>query len=121
MSWFEAKTDKQATFNLMRQLDVRRAVVEFQGGNDEGGVDGITVYRGEQEVEGTIPYSYGVVEKTPEEQLADLLGRPVYDQYSTFAGEFYVTGQVVWNLAEKTVKMTGQESVESWEPIGGDL
>lgn len=122
MSWFgEPQTDKQLTFNLMSQLDIRRAEVEFHGGNDEGFIEGITVYRGERMIEGDLPYSYSDSKGAPEARLGYWLARPVFDKYDSFAGEFYVSGKVVWVLADKSVKMNAQEEVSTWEDFEEEL
>lgn len=117
----EPRTNKQRTFNLMAQLDIRKAEVEFSGGNDEGGVDNITVYRGERQIEGNLPVSYATKDATSEQELAELLGRPVYDKYYGFAGEFYVQGTVVWDLATKKVNMGGSEETMYGNPFGEEL
>lgn len=88
-----------------------RAVVEFSGGNDEGGPDSITLYAGEDALT-TLPAWYDG-EDDPKEQsnarLAAALSDPVFEQYGTFAGDFDVTGEVIWDVAAKTVQMIRDE------------
>ena len=111
------RVKKEETFNLMRACAITKAVVGFSGGNDEGGPDEISVYRQGANEPSDLPLSYGVKDKTREQELADLLVRPVYAEYGSFAGEFYVDGQVVWDLEAKTVKMTGDEQVSQSQSI----
>lgn len=42
--------------------------------------------------------------------LAAALAAPVYDEYSGFAGDFSVSGHVVWDAKKRTVKMDGSET-----------
>ncbi len=60
-------------------------------------------------------------EEKDEMKLAQALSAPVYDQYSSFAGEFSVSGDVVWEAEGRNVSMDGQESVESYQDIGKEL
>jgi hypothetical protein len=41
--------------------------------------------------------------------LADALSDPVFEAYGTFAGDFDVTGDVIWDVEEKTVQMIRDE------------
>jgi hypothetical protein len=89
-----------------------RAVVEFSGGNDEGGPDSITLYRGETQVctlsvwpceqDATTTQKAGT-------RFVDSLSDPVFEAYGTFAGDFDVTGQVIWDVEEETVQMIRDE------------
>ena len=58
---------------------------------------------------------------TPEEvewaKVAKVLEAPIYDRFGSFAGEFYVHGEVTWDVAAGTHKMTGQEQVSHWEDL----
>ena len=112
---------KEETFNLMRACGITKAIVEFSGGNDEGGPDGICVVRQGAIEESDLPLYYMRQGDTPsrEEELADLLARPVYAEYGSFAGEFYVDGRVVWDLEKRTVRMTGAEQVSVSEELPG--
>lgn len=114
------RVKKEETFNLMRACGITKAVVEFSGGNDEGGPDDIEVTREGANEPSELPAYYGSRDGsgTREEQLADLLARPVYAEYGTFAGEFYVHGRVVWDLEARTVRMTGDEDVPQSQSLG---
>jgi hypothetical protein len=89
-----------------------RAVVEFSGGNDEGGPDSITLYGGEAPVCTLSVWPYerdATSEKKADARLADALSDPVFEAYGTFAGDFDVTGEVIWDVEEKTVQMIRDE------------
>jgi hypothetical protein len=122
-------------FNRLRELGATTATVSFQGGGDEGGVEAIILadsagielplaleenYSGSrynpatQKWEPTEP-------NTPNQDLAAALGAPVYEQYGSFAGEFYVNGTVEYNVVAGTVKMGKSERVESYEHSEEDL
>jgi hypothetical protein len=88
-----------------------RVVVEFSGGNDEGGTDAITLYTGETAI-GTLPSWYDA-DDSPEGlvdgRLASALSAPVFDRYRTFAGDFDVHGEVIWDVAARKVRMVKEE------------
>ncbi len=56
-----------------------------------------------------------------EMSLAQALSAPVYDRYSSFAGEFSVSGEIVWEVGTQRVYMKGEESVDHYEDIGMEL
>jgi hypothetical protein len=90
-----------------------RAVVEFSGGNDEGGPDSITLYKGESGVGGLSASAYAGADSTAEEradaELVASLSQPIYDAYGGFDGDFDVNGEVIWDAEEKTVQMIRDE------------
>jgi hypothetical protein len=89
-----------------------RALVEFSGGNDEGGPDSISLCRGEALV-CTLSVWPSERDATTENKvdawLADALSDPVFEAYGTFAGDFDVTGEVIWDAEAKTVQMIRDE------------
>jgi hypothetical protein len=111
-----------------------KAVVYFSGGHDEGGCDSIVlVDADDKKVIELDPYpeyaknpscgcyqcsdskDWNVKHAVLDQRLTAFvigLKGPVDDQYGTFAGEFYVTGTVVWDATEKTCRMSGDERVE---------
>lgn len=113
-------------FKKLRELGAAKAVVEFSGGNDEGGAEDIVLYdvAGERigGVDGDPPgirwdpeqKRFVEVPITPERrietELAEALESPVYEEFGTFAGDFSVGGQVTWDARERTVTMSGEES-----------
>jgi hypothetical protein len=103
------KLDRPSAFAELTRLGADRAVVEFSGGNDEGGPDAITLFRGENALR-TLPTWWQAGD--PEKHLvalSDVLSEPVFQAYGSFAGDFDVTGEVIWDLAEKTVQMIRDE------------
>ncbi len=63
-------------------------------------------------------------EQKTDMELAQALATPVYDQYYSFAGEFSVSGEVTWYVTGPDagrVVMDGEESVEKYESIGGEV
>jgi hypothetical protein len=103
------KLDRAKAFTALARLGADRAVVAFSGGNDEGGPDAITLFSGEEELR-TLPtwWQSGDAEKelVP---LSDALSTPVFEAYGTFAGDFAVDGQVIWDVTEKTVRLIRDE------------
>jgi hypothetical protein len=118
--------DNAEVFRRIRERGAVRAVVEFSGGNDEGGAESIALHDGEGrevgKVEGGHPGGYWDPQKrrfvevalTPEQraeaEFAEALEGPVYAEYGTFAGDFSVSGRVTWDARNCTVSMSGEES-----------
>ena len=125
--------NKSAVFAELRKRGITKVVVGFSGGGDEGGVDDISLFNAEGKV-GTLQESYAgetydpATKKwipartlTEDEKLATALGKPVYDKYCTFAGEFHVHGEVVWDVAKGTVNMQGSQSVERYDDFEEEI
>jgi len=106
------KLDRQGAFAALQRLGADRAVVEFSGGNDEGGPDTITLFRREGALR-TLPTWWQAGD--PEKHLvalSDALSDPVFEAYGTFAGDFDVNGEVIWDVHAKTVQMIRDERSE---------
>jgi hypothetical protein len=92
-----------------------RAVVEFSGGNDEGGPDSITLFKDDAPI-ATLSAWLSEQDATPDQEavarLVDALSDPVFEAYGTFAGDFDVTGEVIWDVGERTVQMIRDERSE---------
>lgn len=110
---------RQAGWDALAELGAVKAEVEFSGGHDEGGVDGIRVTLGDGSTMNMEDWPR--TDTNPHWRVAELLALPVYSKYHTFAGEFSVHGEVTWDVAEKTVKMNGSETVEEWHSIDGEV
>jgi hypothetical protein len=123
---------KQEAMGKLRERGATRAVVEFSGGNDQGGADRICLYNGEEEIceiQEHYPHYHFDQEKKewikvplPEDEyaeaeLCEALTRPVYQTYGTFAGDFDVDGKVVWDVESDEVWMKGEESTTVYEPF----
>ena len=96
----------------LRTLGIAQAVVHYSGGNDDGGSEGISTIM-EDGTTGEIKEHYLEGEWIPgkgyvtpndypeeirkEAELADILVAPVYRLWGTFAGDFYVSGEITWD------------------------
>lgn len=106
---------KNEVFELLDQLGAVRAEASFSGGNDEGGVDQITLTMRDGTKSVLPGYVYesmaGMHPNDPREpqrfnpmqkRLIELMNEPVNARYGSFAGEFYVNGVVVADPASNT-------------------
>lgn len=119
--WEQAK---RRTFLLLARKGATKAVLEFEGGGDEGGVESITLYipladGTSLEIKQDDWYGGFYGEKpefaNEEQELSHLLQDPIYSEYQTFAGEFHVNGTLTWDVTHRTVTMSKDESVEQYE------
>ena len=111
-------------FRRLRELGAVAAVVPFNGGHDEGFIEGITLRGAEGDAVAVIHEDYyGEAEEIFEgaHRLAEALSRPVYDEYGGFAGDFEVEGRVIWDVSRGTISMEGSETLEGpetdWAPF----
>jgi hypothetical protein len=95
------KVDRADLWAAMDAAGVVSAVVEFSGGNDEGGTDRV-------ELDGKECTDY----KSP---LCALLARLPHERYYSFAGDYEVHGRIMVDRAAMTVMMEGQESATTWD------
>lgn len=102
----EKTFNKNRCLQLLRSAGVAEAEVEFSGGNDEGGVDSITLIDSNGNSK-EIDFWSNTVES--ERELVEQLCAPVYNQYFSFAGEFHVNGTVYFNVEAETVRMSKDE------------
>ena len=106
---------KEQVFAELASRGADRAVVEFSGGNDEGGPDSITLHHGETTLctLSAWPCAQDATDgEAADVRLADALSAPVFDVYHTFAGDFDVTGEVIWNVEDATVRMIRDERAD---------
>ena len=126
---------KDQVFDLLAAADLAKVVVHFSGGNDSGSVeeiyfldaDGKRVERPGLVADGwegltyqdlydynQDTYEWTLKPTAPDKhKLRDALEAPVYSVYGSFAGDFYVDGEVIYDVAERDVKMTRSEQVWS--------
>lgn len=90
------KVDRAALWAAMDAAGVTYALVEFSGGNDEGGADLVIV-------DGKECTDY-------QSELYNLLARLPHERYYSFAGDFEVHGTVMIDRADMMVTMSGSES-----------
>ena len=89
---------------------------DYSGGNDEGGVDDVRVYRRFEE--------NGEEQKVEIEAGTGRWGDPIYDlcnevmssKYYTWAGEFYASGTLYVDAREKRVWTEGGETIDAPNP-----
>ncbi|HEX3509831.1 MAG TPA: hypothetical protein VHT27_01905 [Solirubrobacteraceae bacterium] len=104
---------REQAFTRLRALGADQAVVEFSGGNDEGGADSIVLRRAGETLRELPSWPEPPANCTPSEaQLIDALAAPVYEVYGTFAGDFDVTGEVIWDVSQGTVQMIRDERAD---------
>lgn len=107
---------KEQVFARLAERGASKAVVPFYGGNDEGFCEGIQLLDSDgikfEELEEAYEEhwydSSGYHTKPltdPKDVLSVALCAPVYDRYGSFAGEFSVSGKVVWDVKARTVKI----------------
>lgn len=122
----ESKVNNTTILNTLKQKNIRKVVVEFSGGHDEGGADNINVYLNGQDDPITSISVWGAANKDEDnsildKNLIDLLCKPIYDKYYSFAGEFSVYGELTWDTEKHSIKFNGSESVESYQHFEEEL
>jgi hypothetical protein len=94
-------------FDDLKKKNVAKAIVYFDGGNDDGGVSSIKLLDKENKL----------IETSIDENLEEELGNPIYFKYGSFAGEFYVSGELVYDVETKemTWNNVNEESTCEYE------
>lgn len=94
-------------FNELKKKNVSKAIVCFDGGNDDGGVSSIKLLDKENKL----------IETSIDEKLEEELGNPIYFRYGSFAGEYYVSGELVYDVEHKemTWNNINEESTFEYE------
>jgi hypothetical protein len=110
-------------FNELVARSVAKVIISFSGGNDEGGVDQIQLLYNNEVVEYIDEYwpvpkydeatkTWIKPERTYEQTFQFYLTKPIYNKYHTFAGDWYVNGELVWDVTKRSVTMNGSQTVE---------
>jgi hypothetical protein len=125
----EVAFDKRLAFEMLRARGAAIAVVRYSGGNDSGGADSVELFDASDVSLGQVTYIYsdheydqarrewvatggpGTPEEKRENELYDQLTAPVYAEWGSFAGEFYVSGALTFDVVAGTVKK--EQSVET--------
>ena len=108
------KFERSVLFALLREHKIKDVNVEFSGGNDEGGVDSITVCYEDgrvedfpSDVEDSIydfeKRTFVEAELSEKEKISKMLTQPVWDQYGGFAGDFHVYGNILYDVETETI------------------
>jgi hypothetical protein len=130
----ENKMSKSEIWAALEKKNAAKAVVHFSGGNDEGGVGNIFLLdvngkKIEELQEEYVSSEYNAKtgqyeekeKKTENGLLADALSAPVYSKYGSFAGEFYVSGTITYDVKERKIKNSGREEVSHNEEFDKEL
>jgi hypothetical protein len=110
---FIAEEAKERVFALMEKLGIVRIEVTFSGGNDSGGVDSTVAHMADG-TEKALPESHYWAkeeEMDDEQALGHLVGEPVHDEWGSFAGDFYVSGTLSFDMAARRVFAKYEEEV----------
>jgi hypothetical protein len=100
---------KERVFGMLREQGAIKAVLSYNGGNDEGGVDDITLV-----LEGVDASGKNIEVNYPTqwdggEDLAELLEKPVEEKYGSWAGDFSAYGTLTWDVEAGTVILDDYE------------
>ena len=115
---------------MLKVVGVSRVNLRFYGGHDSGDVEDVTVEIDEPGI--TFQYDelfgdhdIGYAKKDDERphgfttsviRLKDALADPIWSKYGSFAGDYSVSGNLVYDCVKGTIEMSGEES--SWESFG---
>lgn len=119
MGLLDPKMDKERTFRLLRKRGAHQAILTFQGGHDEGSVEEIKLILGTgEEVTLDTWYCGGYMydpttgqykplsePANEDEELADLLERPINEAFGSWGGVGSTYGTLTWDATENTVTM----------------
>jgi len=128
----------QNALDALTALGYVSARADFQGGNDEGGVESITAIKADGTEVDLPGYIYTPSIYDPETRtwrdgepnsdlnrdhidLINLLNKPVDDEFGSFAGDFYVSGYVFFDVAANKVTMNGEEEIKSNRSFGEEF
>lgn len=117
-------SNRDEVFTELNRRGIVRVEVEFSGGGDEGGVDKITVYPSESELEPNYPqYDYQKRRYKTPMSLEQMLCWPVESQYGGFGFEGSVHGKVIWDVPSRSVRLEGEQTqyVPFTEPFSRDI
>ncbi|NCA13955.1 MAG: hypothetical protein EBS89_07445 [Proteobacteria bacterium] len=102
------KWSRARIFARLREMGVAQVRVGFSGGNDDGGVSGIvatmadgTKQRWEE--------SHDEGDRNDHQEMVDEIAEVVYENYGGFAGERYVSGYFLWDVAKGEVLQNAED------------
>lgn len=128
--------------DYFRQHNVKYIKAEFSGGNDQGGIDSVSLYDGfDSEIE-NLPkvvvkdikqfrfrteyndkteiylkedYKTNITLPTDLEEF--IISAGCLDEYGSFAGEFSVHGTITMDLMQRTWDIQGEQTYESYDEV----
>jgi hypothetical protein len=130
---------RDEVFEEMARRGASLAELAFSGGGDSGQVEGVRLFDDNDQDLGTVDAPLLVGANVPtyakeesklrpatQKELDDYrfiegLGGPVWEEYGSFAGEFYVEGKVHWSLNPRRVSMKGTQTVEHYEEFDEEI
>jgi hypothetical protein len=125
MGLLDPKLDKQRTFELLRKKGAIKAILEFDGGHDQGCVQSITLITGPDESSEDLPTyycgGYGYDEAAggwvplgkpanEDEELADLLEGPINERFGSWGSVESTVGTLTWEVESETCSMHYEQS-----------
>lgn len=125
---------KSTIFSEMEKLGADYMEAGYSGGNDEGGVDDVQLFRRaaprkrknveEMKVAGKLTRMERIALPPPgyldyEHPLHEAIDSLLSIDFGTWCGEFHAYGTVIADLRTRTVTREGSQSTESWESDGG--
>lgn len=103
-------------FSYMNLVGLDSIRVNYSGGGDSGGVDNMEfIGKGNKKAKKT-EYLNNSVTESIREICEDELAQPIYDRHGGFAdgGGYSVSGVVIFDANEKTVKISGTDHYYEW-------
>lgn len=113
--WTNGYTDENHVWLDLLTNGFKRVDVHFSGGNDEGGSDNIFLIAADDTATDIQNALYD--NKNPNHKIAEALAEPVYSEYGSFAGEYYVNGTLTWDVASRKISIEGSCEVATSDPI----
>lgn len=123
-------TDKHFSRNKIWEIlgsrNVTKVTIAFSGGNDEGYAENPVFHMADgstQELvisswpQGHWRYGENGCVYTEDQLLYMSLEKPINDRYGTFAGEYEVSGELVWDVTLKKAVLDTNESETTWNNI----
>jgi hypothetical protein len=114
---------REKVFSELVRRNVASVIVSFSGGGDDGSIDGISLLDADGKEVSHLRETYISSkwnektksfepdrEMTEDEMLVEALGQPVYDKYGTFAGDYSVEGEILWDVKNQKVNDSGTQS-----------
>lgn len=107
-------TQRDDILSQLATCQVETVVVEFSGGNDNGGPENLIFIFTNGKTQHVDPSSKNAGDFLPAGVMDWLCDLPS-ERYGSFAGEYHVTGQVEVNVKKNTITIKGTETVEDYK------